>query len=495
MDHYRQGLALSARGSHAKAISCFEQALARSPDDSRVLFALGNTARALEMPGPAEMFFRRVLKAEPQRLEAAVNLANLLRAQGRFDAAHDVLVPALEQNPQSAELWLTLGGVHREIGADRQAKECFERALALKPGYAPALVNLADLLCDEGESEAALELYDRALEKTSDPQARLNRAIVHLLQGNLCQGWRDYEARLKLKGKVPVPDHGLKRWDGAFRNNLILLVTAEQGIGDQIMFASLIPELGRQARVILECEPRLVPLFQRSFPDVRVHAWDAQTVGGVARTHHGWLKALGGANAAIQMGSLPKFLRPSMESFPSPNAYLRPDADEAARWRSTFGPGRKVGLCWRSGKLGGGRAVQFAPLAAWGAFARDIDAAIVSVQYDATRDEIAELEAMSGRRIVVPENLDQKNELERSCAMLSTLDAVVSAPTAVSWLAAAAGVLTYKIVRDTSWTSLGCAVEPFAPSCTVVAPKLRGDWSDAFRRTLSHLAAQPAPNA
>jgi len=489
MDSYRQGLALSARGAHAQAIGCFEQALARAPEDARVLFALGNTARALGMPGPAEIFFRRVLKAEPHRPEAVVNLANLLRAQGRFEAARDVLDPALQQTPDSAELWLTQGALHRETGADQQARECFERALALNPGYAPALVNLADLLSDRGEFDEALRNYDRALKQNSDPQARLNRAILHLLQGDLAQGWRDYEARLKLTGKVPLPDHGLKRWDGIFRKNLVLLVTAEQGIGDQIMFASLIPEIARQTRVILECEPRLAALFQRSFPHVRVHAWDAQTRGGVARTRHGWLKALGGANAAIEMGSLPKFLRGSVEHFPKTNPFLRPDPDESARWHNAFGRGLKVGLCWRSGKLGGGRAIQFAPLSAWAAFARAIDGIVVSAQYDASREEIAELEALSGRRIIVPEALDQKNELDRSCAMLSALNAVVSAPTAVSWLAAAAGVATYKIVRDTSWTSFGCEFEPFAPACRVVAPENRGDWDDAFRKTLALLRA------
>jgi len=62
---------------------------------------------------------------------------------------------------------------------------------------------------------------------------------------------------------------------------------------------------------------------------------------------------------------------------------------------------------------------------------------------------------------------------------------VVSAPTAVSWLAAGAGVKTLKILYDTSWTALGQDHEPFAPSCICVTPKSRGDWADAFAQAIA----------
>jgi Flp pilus assembly protein TadD len=84
---YHSGLQLSAQGRYAEAIAQFEQALAVRPDDTGVLFALGNTAHQLGLGSAAEQFYRRVLALEPSRLEALVNLANLLRAAGQFDAA------------------------------------------------------------------------------------------------------------------------------------------------------------------------------------------------------------------------------------------------------------------------------------------------------------------------------------------------------------------------------------------------------------------------
>jgi Flp pilus assembly protein TadD len=484
VDPYAEGLRLSAHGDHMGAIVQFEQALARAPDDPRVLFALGNTARSLGLARPAEAFFRQVLAKEPARLEALVNLANLLRTEGRFGEAEALLVPALSRC-DAAELWLTLGSTYREMGDAARAATHYRGALARRADYAEALVNLADLVADDGRTEEALALYGRAIAlKPNESQPRLNRAVLHLLSGDLAAGWSDYEARLALPGKVPVADHGLPRWDGTPLEDRRLLVTAEQGIGDQVMFASMIGELCATGSVVLECEPRLVTLFARSFPRAAVHAWEAETRGGIARTGYGWLE---GADCAIPMGSLPQLLRATHDAFPAPNAYLVPDAQEVSRWRFD---GPALGICWRSGKTGGHRAQQHAPLEAWAAFVRDWPGDVVSVQYDATADEIAALERMSGREIVVPEGIDQKNELDRACALLGALDAVASAPTAVSWLAAAAGVPTFKLLYDTSWTSFATGFEPFAPSCICVMPRRRGDWTDVFAKTQDLLSAR-----
>src|SRR5690349_13130772 len=111
---YQSGLKLSAQGRHAEAIAQFEQALAARPGDTGVLFALGNTAHQLGMGAAAEQFYRRVLTLEPGRLEALVNLANLLRAAGQFDAAIALLQPALARYLESPELNLTLGSAFRE---------------------------------------------------------------------------------------------------------------------------------------------------------------------------------------------------------------------------------------------------------------------------------------------------------------------------------------------------------------------------------------------
>jgi hypothetical protein len=358
------------------------------------------------------------------------------------------------------------------------------------------------MVSDFSDRELARTLYGQAIKADpKNPQARLNRAILHLLHGDLKAGWRDYAARIDVPGKSPVPagEQRLAPWTGGTLKRIRLLVRAEQGVGDQMLFASLIPDLAARAKaeggsLVLECEPRLAPLFARSFPDVTVRPASIKTVGGVPLADYGWLKAAGGANAAILMGSLPKYLRGALKDFPDPHRFLLPDSEETERWRSIFqtGTGRKiVGISWRSGKSGGERNLQFAPLQAWGEFLRKLDADFVCAQYGAADEEVAALEAMSAKRILVPEGLDQKNELDRTCAMLAATDAVVSAPTAVSWLAAGAGVPTLKLLYGPVWTALGQSHEPFAPACQCLFPQSMGDWADVFRQAASALTRLP----
>src|SRR5262249_1530940 len=158
------------------------------------------------------------------------------------------------------------------------------------------------------------------------------------------------------------------------------------------------------------------------------------------------------------MGSLPKYLRPALETFPDPHPFLVPDPAERARWRAIFEQGGQkiIGISWRSGKAGGGdRNLQYAPLRDWADFLRTSEARFVCAQYAVSGDEIAALESMSGRKIILPESLDQKNELDRTCAMLAALDGLISAPTAVSWLASGAGVPTCKLLYGPVWTAMG----------------------------------------
>jgi hypothetical protein len=462
-----------------------------------VLFALGNTARALGQPLLAQDFYSKVLALEPGRLEAVVNLANLLRGEGQFEAARALLAPALARNPESPELHLTMGSAFAENGDNAQAIPHYRATLDLNPNYAPALANLADLLADDGDRPGALELYGRALK--SDPanaQARMNRAVLHLLAGHLKDGWRDYAARCEIPGKVPAAAPGPAAWTGGSLKKTRLLVRTEQGVGDAVMFASLFSELIAQAQseggsVILECDKRLVPLLARSFPAATVCPADLKTISGQIIADYGWLKSAGGANQAVLMGSLPRYLRKSQDSFPAEHVYLKSDLGEQIRWHGVFaglGPAPVIGICWRSGKTGGHRGLQYAPLAAWAEFLKTLPGTLVSAQYDAGPEEIAELEILSDRRIFVPPALDQKNELDRVTAMLSALDVVVSAPTAVSWLAAGVGVKTLKILYYNTWTSLGLGHEPFAPACLCVTPKIRGDWAEVFSQAEAIIA-------
>jgi Flp pilus assembly protein TadD len=487
-DFFADGSAAAGEGRHLDAMGHFQRALQKNPEDVRVLLAMGDTMAALGQVHGAEVCYRRVLAHAPGRREALAHCANLLRRQDRNADVIALLEPAVACDADDADLRLLLGSAFRDVGDWLGAENQFSEALRLSPGNPVAFSGLAALLAARGATDAALAAYDAIL--AGDPehaQARHNRGTLLLSKGDFSHGWHDYEYRLRREDGAVGADHNLPLWNGNRSEGLRLLVTAEQGIGEQVMFASLIPELAALlARnggvVILEADPGLVPLFARSFAGVCVRPTKLQSQNGRRSAHYEWVAECGGANAAIAIGSLAHRMRQAIADFPARQSYLLPNAAEKAQakqWLAAQGAGPFVGVCWRGGDGPGARPVQ-APLEAWAAFLRDVAGVPVLLQPDASGEDIAVLEQASGRKLLVPPELDQTWELDRTAALMAALDGVVSVPASVAWLSAGLGVPTLKVLPGRSWTAFGRDYEPFAPAAHCAIPKESGDWTDAF---------------
>lgn len=485
---YDQGIAALEAGQVGDAITALEQALAASPGDPATLFALGEAASRLGMHHVAVRFFQETRAAAPERHEATVRLSRSLAALMRHGDAIDTLREALASAPEHAGLWLALGNAVRETGDVDNAATFYREAMRLNPDSVEAAGNLADLVFDAGEITEALNLYDTAVRRApNNAQLHLNRALARLAKGDVEAGWRDYEHRLAIPGRVIERRNAPPRWSGEPRNGRPLLVMQEQGVGDQIAFAAFVPQLLKDGPVILECEPRLEGLLARSFPKARVCGRTVRAEGVNLVADYDWLGRAAADALSIELASLPHLCggRPA-EAQP----FLVPEPHEAAKWQSWRGAlaGKAIGICWRSGLSGGLRDSQYAPLARWAQFIGKLDAEIVVAQYDAQPVEIATLEALSGKSLHVPPDLDQKLELDRTTAMLSVLDAVVSAPTAVASMSGALGIPTYKALHLCSWTSMGADREPFLPAVRCIQPPHAGQWRVVFEKILSLLS-------
>src|SRR5262249_19222305 len=164
--------------------------------------------------------------------------------------------------------------------------------------------NLADLLSMIGSHDEAIACYRRAIAITpGDPTLLWNESNAYLVLRRFPEGWRNYERRFEADKSLVRQDHPRPRWDGA-RVSGTLLIWGEQGLGDQILHASMIPDLERQAdELVLEVEPRLVDLFARSFAHARVVAMGRGRYSGRVDKHE-------------PIGGLGRHLRPSWASFP-----------------------------------------------------------------------------------------------------------------------------------------------------------------------------------
>ncbi|AUN32065.1 hypothetical protein C0V82_16730 [Niveispirillum cyanobacteriorum] len=448
------GLALWQSGEAEEGLQRVKAAAEAAPRSPTVQNNLGGMLMAVRQFRAAERAFRAALAVKPDLVDAQSNLAAVLLDLNQPAEAEKAARQALALAPTRADAWSNRGVALLELGRFQEAEQCQRKALSLNPDLAVAHANLGTLLRRQGMTDAAVPCFQRALELDRDqPVARFNLALDHLVHGRLEQGWTDYEERFRARLRQPRRELDIPFWRGDMLAGKHLLIWPEQGLGDEILFSSIFPDLkGLDGPVTVECDARLVPLFARSFPHLSVAATGATSL----------------ADLQIAAGSLPRMARPVLSRFPG-RPWLLADGAATNRWRRVLddqGPALNVGFCWRSGLKSGERVglypslTDFAPLFAlpgirW-----------VPLQYDLDEPTtVAEMKAAlpDGINLFRPD-IDLRDDLDGVAALTAALDLVISAGTAVSELSGALGVPVWRIGGGDEWTRLGTDVRPWYPN-------------------------------
>jgi tetratricopeptide (TPR) repeat protein len=362
------GNALTALGRYDEALTAFRQALQLRPDYAE---AYSNRATALKRIGrleeaedslrqairlrpglaaahsnlaavliarhcyaEAESCCREALRLDPKSSEAHANLSAIAWTARRYSEAEREARLALDLNPADPVSWNNLGNALQEQDRVSDAIQCYRRALEIDPHYAEAYANLGNSLAARLALTEALDCYGQALR--IDPEhvnAHWNRSLALLLRGEFAAGWKEYEWRWR-KPEYSKRRFSRPRWRGEDPAGKTILIHAEQGLGDTIQFVRYLPmvrDLG--ARVILECQAALIPLF-RGFPGCG-EMIPAQS-------------ALPDYDLHAPLLSLPALLGTTLESVPAAIPYLNPPAESVALWARRLAgyPGLKVGVVW-----------------------------------------------------------------------------------------------------------------------------------------------------
>ncbi len=429
------GNVLYLQGDAGRAETCYRRALALAPEWPAARLNLGRVLRESGRNDEAIVHLRRAWAGEPGREGALRQLVGALLEADHLERALAVARAQAGRTPQDFEAQLLLGFVHAKRHEPLAALECYERARRIRPEDAEVYDLRASALLELGRLDEALADFDRALALRPDfPLARFHRALARLLVGDFARGWEDYELRRSSGDFAPHPASA-PAWDGSALAGRTILVRREQGLGDEIMFASMLPEIVAAAGAcILECEPRLRGLFARSFPRATVFAAlpDRGLPPPIARLR---------ADVEVAAGSLGRFLRRHRSDFPRHGGYLAADPARVAAWRerlAALGPGLKVGISWTGGLRRTRRALRSIPLAELAPVLEVPGVRFVSVQYtEGAADEAAAFAARHGVPIAHwPEAIADYDE---TAALVVALDLVLSVCTSVVHLAGALG--------------------------------------------------------
>ncbi len=488
--NYRVGLAHLEQGDAVGALDYFHLALHYAPE----LFpACAARVRALERAGrsaEAAAAYREFLAANPGHAAASYALAHWHYERGDYDAAIALLTPLAATPSRERDACNLLGLIlGREMGEFDRGERYLRRALALEPDWPVALANLGWILAEKGDYAQGFELLDAVLARhPQDHETRLIRSYMNLKRGAFGEGWRDFEARRQSRFALAQAEPRAP-WDGAPIPGKSLLVTAEQGLGDQIMFASCFGEaIGRVGRCVIESDPRLVALFQRSFPAASVVARNSDSRADATAE-------AGAADYQIGMGSLPRLFRQRWADFPRHSGYVRAAPERVEYWRrrlAALGSGPKVGLSWRGGVSATRRHLRsLAPLDLLPLLR--LPARFVSLQYG---DCAADLELLQREHgTVLPHWPDALEDYDETAGLVGALDLVVSVCTAVIHLSGALGKPVWVLVpRIAEWRYLDSGSElPWYPSAVLFRQAGHGNWDQPLAAVIRRFGEMFGP--
>jgi tetratricopeptide (TPR) repeat protein len=410
------------------------------------------------------------------------DLAVARQRAGDSAGAIAALREAVKLDPARFEAQLNLGVRLRESGALAEARDHLHAAHRLQPDSARALHSLANVTRDLGDLDGAIALLRRAV--AVDPDAvEIGNALSHTLlcAGAYAEGWARHPDKWRdpalagVLARYPQP-----RWAGEPLSGRCILVWSEQGLGDQIMFASTFPDLKELAgRCAFECDPRLVPLFARSFPWARVIPAGTPADPAIASAD---------IDFQCPMSGVPRWLRTQESAFPRHRGYLRADPARIAYWRArldALGDGPKVGISWRGGVTDTRIEQRSIPLDAWSALLALPGVRFVSLQYTECSAERAEFLSRYG--IDLPHWQDAIDVFDETAALVAALDLVVSVCTTVIHLAGALAIPTRVLVPEPpGWRYRASGdTMPWYPSVQLLRQHRHGDWSRPLAQAAS----------
>ena len=472
---FNRGNVLQAQGKLDEAVASYERALALNPDMAELHGNMGNALQAQNRLAEAEVSYERALALNPEYADAFYNLGNLRQAQEKLDQAVCCYERALALKPELPEAHYNLGNTHQALGDLEVAVACFERALALRPGYAEAHYNLACVLQALGRLEEALRCYQRAVELQPDyAQARFGQALAQLLHGEFEPGWRNYESRWQSPDhETPMRPYPQPLWAGEKLGEGSLLLWGEQGVGDEIQFAGLVPDTLRTGnRIVLDCDPRLKPLFSRSFTGVEVVS--------------GYEAAESKIAAHLPTGSLPGLFRSTESAFGATTSpYLKADPVEVERFRARYCDGRRlIGVAWRTSNKQTGRIrsidlAQLAPLFAQAGIRW------ISLQYG-DFDALERESAAAHAPLLIDRSVDQFANIDLFAAQIAAMDQIITIDNSTAHLAGALGLpvwLLLPFAADWRWLEKRNA-SPWYPTMRLFRQPKLDDWASVVESVL-----------
>ena len=506
-------LELREAGELARALECAERLVVLQPATVDALHLAGVLHCELEHYATGLLFLNVVNVTDPSFIDGWLNSARAQRRLGRSTPAMWSLLRAILLDPSGfAAVQLAASAVATLVSEEPIypfVRHTCQWAVLLQPNSSEALMPIAAALVREGQHPSALDLLGRALSLSPCLVAALSAiaavfvelgnpahaariygrawgiqpenhdfpywlSLLQLADGDFVRGWLNYEhrwlasigvAQLKECGELRSSRPPYQEGGGLKR----VLVWAEQGVGDEIMFGGLLSDFHQRcSKLIVQVDPRLRNLFANSFPSIEFVGTDEKVL-------------LERYDEQLSMGSLGRFVRPTKDSFAGKaGRYLWSSEGLGHRLRQDLSIDNDdclIGLSWRSANPNNG-ARRSLPLELLLSAFRSEQVRFLNLQYGASRDDLSVASQVTGCHVHCHPAVNLTNDFDGIAGLIEACNLVISVGNATAHLSGALGKPTWVLLPYAAgwrWMREGSSC-PWYPSVRLFRQRSRGDW-------------------
>lgn len=435
----------------------------------------------------------KYLSDNPDDVPFLVVMTYIMLGAEKTTVAYHLAKRATELAPKECGVWMNAGMASNDLWRTKEARRYYEKGLKLATNdrqRSMMCVNIASVLIDTGRFKDAEPYCELAVKyNPKSIKGWANLGFAQLGQRKWKEGWKNYRYAIGTEFRPSHQYADEPMWDGEGKGNIALI--SEQGIGDVVSFASMVPDAIKWAnendsQIIIDCEPRMQGVLERSFPGAKVYptlladkvVWDEAP------------------DYSIPIGQIGEYFRNSDEDFTG-EPYLVPCPDRLLQWKALFKSKKKpvIGLAWRGGIPRTGARFRQWDLEQLVPILKSVDAHWVSLQYKPAGKEIAEFRKRHPKiDLVEYPHGTLTNDYDDTIAMVAAMDHIVTMQTAVNHVAGALGVPAWVHVPNNSQWRYGEQGEdfPWAGSVRIIRQQTKGEWADTVEKTAEELSAHLA---
>lgn len=428
-------------GRASKSLEYYNLAINLNPSSFEFFYNRGRAKRILKDYDGAIEDYKTAINLNENYFIAIFNLGFLFNEIKKFELALEQYQKAMILNTSNHQTYYNRGIVYENIKKYHEALCDFNKAIELNPRFKEAYISRGNIKFAQQDLEGALEDYSKSIKlDINSYEAIFNSSIIYLIKNNFQEGWKLYETRWQtqkhsrqlLTSKPLLADFN--------SNGRKIFIWAEQGLGDQIMYSSLlIDALKTDNYFCVSLDPRLLSFFKRSFSWAKNIEF-ISSEDTIDESHYDF---------HLPLGSLGSFFRKNIKDFKNhPISYLRANKDLALGLKHQFTHEKKIcGISWLSKNLDIGpekslSLIQLLPILSLE------NITFVDLQYGDTSDEKLKLLEEYGIEIKTISEIDNLNDIDGLASLIEACDFVITISNVTAHIAGAINKKTYLLLSS-----------------------------------------------